>query len=141
MKSFPAFLEYGGATNVFFSKKEGKSYNKYYNKLYKNNNLWTHAWDFQFGFSIIKNGGLCIVPAKNLIKNIGLFGTHSSGYNKSCDLEAFEDYKITKEPKFILANRKFDRYHFEKKMKQAYKLKPLYKRIIHKILRIMGLKK
>ena len=51
------------------SKKEGKIYNQHYLKL---NKLPINSWDARFGFAVLSNGGLSVVPAKNLIENIGL---------------------------------------------------------------------
>ena len=140
MKSIPDFIKYGGAENVFYSKKEGKLYNEKYKQFFNDKNLYTHAWDFQFGYSILSNGGLCIVPGKNLIENIGLCGTHSSGKNEFCGLKAHEDFIIKNEPKFVLANRKFDLYHFKHHINNTLGKSPLYKRIIRKGLKIMGLR-
>jgi hypothetical protein len=140
MKSLPDFMKNGGARNVFFSTKEGKLYNKMYERLFKDKTLYTHAWDFQFGYSIISNSGLCIVPAKNLIENIGLVGTHSSGINKSCDLKASEDFSIKNEPKFITANREFDKYHFKNHIVKIFAKTPLYKRVIRKGRKILKLR-
>jgi len=140
MKTFPEFYKFGGAENNFFSKKEGKVYNKFYNRLYNDKKLYTHAWDYQFGYSIISNGGLCIVPAKNLIENIGLFGTHSSGFNIHCNLKADENFIIKKEPIFILANRKFDFYHFKKHIYKNLRISPAYRKYIRKLLIILKLK-
>lgn len=140
MKSFPDFIKYGGGKNVFFSTREGKLYNEKYRKLFNDKNLFTHVWDFQFGYTITSNGGLAIVPGKNLIENIGLFGTHSSGKNKSCELKAHEYFSIKNEPKFVLANREFDLYHFKHKIIKILGKSPLYKRIIRKGFKIIGLR-
>jgi len=140
MKSFPDFIKYGGAENVFFSKEEGRFYNKLYEKLFIDENLAVSTWDFQFTYSILSNGGLSIVPAKNLIENIGLYGAHSSGYSKYCELKATYDFMIKNEPNFILANREFDYYHFKQHIVKIFGRIPLYKRVINKGLRMIGLK-
>ena len=140
MKSFPDFIRKDGAVNVFFSKREGKRYNEVYKTFFEDKTLETHVWDFQFGYSIISNGGLCIVPAKNLVKNIGFYGTHTSKPNKYTDLEADDNYEIRKEPKFVLANRNFDLYHFKHHIVKILG-GPLYKRILRNWLKKIGLKK
>jgi hypothetical protein len=147
MKNFPEYIKYGGAKNVFFSRREGELYNRTYKKLFIDKNLYTHVWDFQFGHSIMSNGGLAIVPAKNLIENIGLSGTHSSGINKYCELKAEEDFIIKNEPEFVLANREFDLYHFKNHISKTMRQPSFYKtifglpgRIIRKGLKIAGLR-
>ncbi|HRR19649.1 MAG TPA: hypothetical protein P5332_11440 [Ignavibacteriales bacterium] len=137
MKSYPDFLKYGGFTNSFFSEREGKLYNQVYERIYKDKTLSSHIWDFQFGYSIISNGGLCIVPAKNLIENIGIEGTHSKGKNKYCNLKSHEDFAIINEPKFVLANRKFDAYHFKNHIYKNLKKRNIIDRIINKILKVI----
>jgi len=140
MKDFPQFLKSGGAMNVLSSKEEGKLYNNKYTKLYDNKKLHTHAWDFQFGFAILKNAGLCIVPAKNLIENIGHIGTHSVGKTKHHELKAFDNFKVEKEPLFVLANKEYEQLHFNTHIKKIMGTASLYKRIINKILKIIGLR-
>jgi hypothetical protein len=137
MKNFPDFIKNGGAENTFFSRKEGRLYNEKYKKLYNDKNLHSHVWDFQFGFSLLSNGALCIVPAKNLIENIGVYGTHSSGKNKYFDLKAVENFIIKKEPKFVLANREFDYYHFNHHIVKIFGKISIFKRIIRKSLKII----
>lgn len=140
MKNFPDFIKEGGACNVFFSKREGRRYNKLYRKLYKDVNLSAHVWDYQFGYSIIVNGGLCIVPAKNLIQNIGYYGTHTSKPNKYTALIAHEDFSIKNEPKFILANRDFDLYHFKHHIIYITG-GPWYRQFIRNFLKLIRIKK
>jgi len=141
MSNLDNFIKNGGAKNVFYSKREGTIWNEKYKRLKQDTMLHTHVWDFQFGYAITSNGGLSIVPAKNLIENVGFFGTHSKGVNKSCELKSHEDFTIKNEPEFVIANRDFDRFHFEKKILYAYRKKPMYLRIIHKIFKILRLKK
>ena len=140
MKDVPQFFDLGGAVNVLSSKKEGDLYNKLYKKLYNDKKLHTHAWDYQFGFVILKNAGLCIVPAKNLIENIGYVGTHSIGKNKTHELKASDDFKIEKEPSFIIANKEYEKLHFDTHIKKIMGKRPLHKRIINKCLKIIGLR-
>jgi hypothetical protein len=130
MKEFPEFIKNGGYENVFYSKKEGRLYNEKYTKLFADKCLKTHAWDFQFGFSIISHGGLSIIPAKNLIENIGYMGTHSSKKNSYHELKANEDFSIAREPMFVLANREYDLHHFEHHIMKIFGQPPLYKRIL-----------
>lgn len=140
MKDLPQFLDMGGALNVLFSKKEGDLYNNVYKKLYNDKKIHTHAWDYQFGFVILKNAGLCIVPAKNLIENIGYVGTHSIGKNKTHKLKASDNFKIEKEPSFIIANKEYEQLHFDTHIKKIMGTASIYKRVINKCLKIIGLR-
>ena len=68
-------------------------------------------WDIQFGFAIISNGGLCILPRKNLVTNIGYRGTHSETKNQVHDRPIDENFQIFSHPEFILCDVNFDAYH------------------------------
>lgn len=136
MKDFPEFIEDGGALNVLPTEKQGKLYNKVMQRCYKDKKLHTHAWDYQFGYAILKNAGLCIVPAKNLIHNIGIIGTHSnqeSGFHK---LKAAEAYKIKNEPKFVLINKEYEELHFNTHIRRIFGDIPKHKRILRKMRKI-----
>jgi hypothetical protein len=42
-----------------------------------------NTWDYQWIFHCMLNGGVCIIPKKNLITNLGFTeGTHTTNYNK-----------------------------------------------------------
>ena len=42
------------------------------------------TWDYQWDFICRINNGLCIIPQKNLITNLGFDeGTHTTNYNKA----------------------------------------------------------
>lgn len=140
MKDFPEFLKLGGAHNVLNFTDQANFYNRKYSKFFADKQLSTHVWDFQFGFSIVKNGGLCIVPSKNLIENIGYIGTHSSKKSKSHFLLADEDYTINNEPHLVLTNNNYERYHFDNHIKKIWGKAPLYKRIINRVLKITKLR-
>lgn len=139
MEDLPEFLKIGGAVNVLATEEQGKLYNKMYEKLFHDReNLQTHAWDHQFGYAILKNGGLSIVPSKNLIHNIGAVGTHSKSETGVHKMGASEDYKIKREPKFVIAEREYEISHFDSHIREIFGFMPLYKKIIRKVKRIIG---
>lgn len=139
MKDFPFFIKYGGANNVLPTEKQGEFYNKLLQRCYEDKNLHTHAWDFQFGYTILKNGGLSIVPAKNLIHNVGILGTHSKQESNTHRLKAEEDFKISKEPKFVLINREYENYHFNTHIRQILGDVSLTRKISRKVKKIVRL--
>ncbi|MBU0460075.1 MAG: hypothetical protein KJ771_04670 [Nanoarchaeota archaeon] len=141
MKDLPNFLKSGGSLNVLATPEEGRLYNKKYHKLSTDKNLSTHAWGFQFIFSILKNAGLCIVPAKNLIQNIGHIGTHSKQKSIFQDLKADENFEITKEPLFVLHNKEYEIYHFNNHIKKIIGVTTPIKYVLRKGHRIIGWKK
>jgi hypothetical protein len=137
MEDLPKFLKIGGAVNVLATEEQGKLYNKMYEKLFHDRgNLQTHAWDYQFGYAILKNGGLSIVPSKNLIHNIGAVGTHSKSETSVHKMGASEDYKIKREPKFVIAEREYEILHFNTHMIKIFGFMPMYKRFFRKIKKL-----
>lgn len=142
MSDMHDFIKMGGALNVLSSKEEGRLYNKRYKKLIEDKNLETHAWDFQFVYTKLKNGGLSIVPAKNLIHNIGIIGTHYSGKtNKFTSMPAVENFKVEKHPKFVIVNKAYEKLHFNSHIKKIMGATPLYKKVFRKIKRMLACKK
>lgn len=136
MSDFPNFILTGGAYNVFHSPKLAKRANNGNIGRYKNiEELSSHTWDYQWGYTKLKNGGLGIVPSVNLIKNIGTAsGTHSSGVYIDT-LPTGELPTPLRHPSFIIANAKHDEYHFKHHI-----TKPLYLRIINKVLITLQIK-
>ncbi|MBU0460074.1 MAG: hypothetical protein KJ771_04665, partial [Nanoarchaeota archaeon] len=141
MKDLPNFLKSGGSLNVLATPEEGRLYNEKYHKLSTDKNLSNHTWDFQFGFTILKNAGLCIVPAKNLIHNIGHIGTHSRQKSTLQDLKADENFKITKEPLFVLPNQEYEICHFNNHIKKIFGVTAPVEQVLRKGHKIIGWKK
>ena len=77
-------------------------------------------WDYQWGLCRHINSYLAVVPAGNLINNIGVTGgaTHESDvYLLPKDLRKvvtaeINPYKKNKEPDFVLANRQYDNDYY-----------------------------
>lgn len=77
---------------IFFKKKYNGNFVwrhwKHHFDLIKNNQI--NTWDIQWAFCCQINHGVCITPAVNLITNIGVEGTHTTGDTSSNNLERFE---------------------------------------------------
>lgn len=139
MKSWPEFLALGGFENIFFFKKEGELLNSFFNTFYHRP---ITSWDARFVYTVMSNSGICIVPAKNLMKNIGIYGAHSSGsVTASHTMESYSDYKIEKEPPFVVLNRKYEELHFKRHVRKIFSRTPVYRRYLNKLLQIIGLRK
>jgi hypothetical protein len=68
VKDFPDFLKNKTIANVFDKKDVQKFW------LEKIKEVYTHhldTWDYQLGYAIWKNDGICISPNINLVSNIG----------------------------------------------------------------------
>ncbi|SMP79518.1 Glycosyltransferase involved in cell wall bisynthesis [Desulfonatronum zhilinae] len=72
------------------------------------------TWDYPWTFSVWKNSGLCVYPAKNLIKNIG-FGqdaTHTKNANAFIP-QKLENISKLIHPQKVQINNRLDRTSFE----------------------------
>lgn len=131
MSDFPKFKKTGGANNFLFSEEESCYFNKWFESIYNNiEQECTHSWDAQWVYARLKSGALGIVPAKNLIHNIGEFGTHSSGHQAVFDLQEEELSDLIRHPLYVLPNREYESIHFHN---HIHVVIPLYKRIYHRI--------
>jgi hypothetical protein len=113
MTKYPLIIEQDLYKSGYRTNKEAAFFQKKLDRIYHDEMLRSHIWDFQFGFAIRSNSGLCIVPRKNLVTNIGYRGTHSEIKNKFHDRPADENYKIISYPDFILCDIDYDAYHFK----------------------------
>lgn len=109
--------------------------------LFKVNTGIISTWDYQWVFIIIKNNGLSICPAKNLVTNIGELGEHYSGNNDG--LLYKQSYNILPiiHPDEVVEDRddiKFIEAEADQKMK-ALKSKMQYKHWYERIFSIKNL--
>lgn len=72
-------------------------------------------WDYQWRFYMIINNGLCIIPRKNLVRNIGWGGnaTHTKEKKEIYDVQAGGLNTPLRHPSCVLANADFDRKYGE----------------------------
>lgn len=73
LSDFPAFLKHPKRSTFFLNKTS-----EYFwlNALYRVSEKPT-TWDYQWGYTILKNHGVCVVPQVNLVSNIG-FGNKAT---------------------------------------------------------------
>lgn len=114
-----SFFKNGGFNGQFLSKAEDKFFNKVYWSRESSIKESMHSWDYQYAVQSKMNGALSIVPAKNLISNIGVIGTHATGHVPY--YESYDDYKITKEPKEIAMDSEYENINFKKESNLGFK--------------------
>lgn len=107
--------------------------NGFYNRI--------NTWDIQWAYSCLFNNGLSIVPRVNLISNIGLSGTHTSGdlsYNMLPVISL--EMNSVKHPTLVIPNHSFDDAVFRKMMKPTIKssVRKIYFALRKRYLRILG---
>jgi len=113
LSKYPLLLKQDLFKSAFRTQEEAIIFQKEIEKIFHDNDLKSHIWDFQFGFAVISNGGLCIVPKKNLVSNIGYVGTHSNNKNEFHDKIVDNTFKIISHPDFILSDLNYDIYQFK----------------------------
>ena len=113
LSKYPSIIKQDLYKAAFRTNEEAAFFQNKIDKIYHDDALKSHIWDFQFGFAIASNGGLSITPKKNLVTNIGHWGTHTVAKNQFHDRSVDENFKITSHPDFILCDVNYDAYHFK----------------------------
>lgn len=136
MKDFPEWLAQGGAYNILPNKKHAEFFNKRFEDVYRTIYAEvSHSWDMQWVYARIKEGGLGIVPCKNLISNIGCGnGTHTSTDFK--DIPSAEMPSSLRHPSFVLINNLYEELHFCHSFMKRHSVYNLLKNFSSKILHI-----
>lgn len=102
-----------------------------------------NTWDYQWVYTVLKNGGLCINPCKNLISNIGFSADapHTKDVNSpQSNMKRYELETIT-HPQKIAYNEKLcdeisqRQYYIVIHNILAYRIKTFYRDYIKKILK------
>jgi hypothetical protein len=73
MASFPEFVRNREIEQLFEDQKSREYWLYHFRRMYRGSN----TWDFQWGYAIFRQRGLCIIPNVNLISNIG-FGENAT---------------------------------------------------------------
>lgn len=118
MRDYALFVADGGFCNVFGDDAAARFHNECYGRYFADRKLQAHTWDYQWAYSRLKNHGLCVVPGKNLVQNIGTVGTHTGSRQHVHMLKKHEEYRLRNEPPFVLAHRGYERMHFDKHIRR-----------------------
>ena len=103
---------------------------KYLIKIFDNTlNNKINTWDIQWFYTCLFNNGLCILPQKNLISNIGLNGTHTTNDYSNHLLPTFELYldEIIS-PELVYPDYYYDNFIIENKIDNKLQNR-IYKKI------------
>lgn len=118
-----------------FTAKEYKEEIKYYDELINAEDTTT-AWDYQWGFNVMVNNGLAIIPQKNLIKNIG-FGedaTHTTDiFSKFAAMNTYDLNIPLKHPPFVMPDYVYDK-RFAKETHKRNIFYMIYLHVRHVVL-------
>jgi len=140
MTDWPLVGTFEWLNNLLNHRRYAKSWLKILNWTYHeaNKNPEYSVWDFQWTYACWKNHALNVIPSVNLVTN--------AGYGENSTHEMPSDHPLANLPlnemKFPLKHPivTFQNYKADMVLRETvYGLRPLYKRIYFKLLRIMGL--
>jgi hypothetical protein len=102
---------------------------QYYKNAFKNTkNGSINTWDYQLACLILINGGFVVKPYANLIKNIGILGTHSAKVLPNHNVELGEFILSKFNPEECKLDIYEDLWFYKKNFKKKY-----FKRLLSKI--------
>ncbi len=133
-------LNYLLSTEYKYSLFSGKAMcRSYYNKL-KSIRIETKRpsfWTVQFGYQILLSRGYFVIPAKNLITNIGADGDHTSFASRFINCSSYDSFSIKRHPSFVLHINSVDNYHYKHHIKRLFGTKPIIHRIKDRIMKAL----
>lgn len=109
----------------------------YYGKIFKAMQIkesGNSTWDFVSLYYHRINNKLSVIPRVNLTSNIGVYGLHANGKSEHHFRPFDEKFEIKKHPDKVSCYVEYDIHHYKT---YIHKARPLYKRILNKILRII----
>lgn len=110
MRLLPEILEKGYLNDIFQDKTAAQKWEKDFRKVFDGEK---DTWDYQFTFSCLINGGLCINPCANLVTNIGFdeSATHTVvGTMKWANMPTFPMKFPLSHPPYIIRDAIADDY-------------------------------
>jgi len=119
-QGFDTFLKFNIIQNIFEQKEAQKYWNKIFSRV-KNGEI--NTWDYQWTYALFVNNGLCIVPNKNMVSNIG-FGHAEAAHtskNENCANRKTYEIETIDHPQFVCPSTKAinmilkERYDINKK--------------------------
>ena len=146
MKSWPQMKTSNKLKEVFSSEEEWHYWHSHWDKVSIDHSLT--AWDFQWMYTCIVNGGLSILPRCNLVANIGFGDGAVNSLDQDSNIAnilAQDICQTITHPIYVLQDRQMDRelfsrvYAVEHKMSinmlRQWSLKTYFtsKGIVHKL--------
>ena len=132
MEGFDEFLSSNKLENLFNDTRFIEFWKNYYSSAYEAKiNSWNAVWSY----SIVSNNGLCVIPNKNLVSNIG-FGEEASNCvnneNPLANLEIKDFNKLIEPSKIEPINEAdyyiINKYHYPEPIKEEKKKKKFFQK-------------
>lgn len=109
----------------------------YYRKIFKTmqtKGSGNSTWDFVALYYNRINNKLSVIPRVNLTSNIGIYGLHANGESEHHFRPFDEKFEVKKHPDKVKCYVEYDIHHYKT---YIHKARPLYKRVLNKILRMI----
>ena len=118
LSTFPAFTSENQIANALFDSKSRLFWQTKINDVYIGGNSWAFPWCY----SILKSNGLCAIPNKNLVTNIGFGDASTHAWNAQSIFANIPIEKLgeIKHPEFVLPDRAADAYFAKILMKDQF---------------------
>lgn len=99
------------------------------------------TWDYQWAYQLLLQDGLCVVPHKNLVRNVGIGegATNTKDEQPMQNIQEDEIWFPLRHPELIKINQAYDEYYFRNYLFHLYYTKKS-SRIKYHISRILGYK-
>ncbi len=130
MQSFPDFVRDNRIAALYADAYSRQYWLKHFRWVYGNGN----TWDYQWGYTVMRQGGYCITPNQNLISNIG-FGagaTHATETNNPVAALPLGSLPVVTHPAAVAADTEADLFT----IRQVFHFPPLLVRAKNKIKRL-----
>ncbi len=132
MEGWPAFRDAGMLDSLDGGAAYASVREKKWDRVYGGKDR--DVWDYQWHFAVMRNNGLCVVPRKNMITNVG-FGTRAthtvSEESEKASLNRHDiDLPITPPP-FLVSDQRINRIYRKKMLRPS-----LYRRVTRKLRRV-----
>ncbi len=126
-------IKYSFLEKITSSNAERKYYKKLFYRMQKKGS-GNNTWDHMFQYYLRVNNMISIIPRVNLTSNIGVYGLHAQGKTEHHFRSYDEAFFVKNHPKKVICNTVYDKYHFKSYINRK---KPLHKRVINKVTRLI----
>lgn len=133
MKDWPAIRDQGWLADVLGSSSAAQSWAQNFEETWNGN---IDTWDYQWTFSVWREGMVSILPEVNLVRNIG-FGedaTHTRGSNEGdvSSRTAAISFPL-RHPRHMIVDRRADDFT----IKTRFRTRSLARRVVNKAIRVI----
>lgn len=111
LKSWPALRDSGLLSTIFSDSVESRYWSHIWQRLLETGQPDT--WDYQWTFTCIANGGLTVLPNRNLVRNVGFGEGATHTLRGTVDTNVTLGVNCNIHPEFIIRDDSADQYTFD----------------------------